>query len=246
MGLIFPKSNEFLPTDLPGLKLWMAGDRSPHTLNVGNVSQADDLSGLGNHPTQVTASLQSAYVADAINGLPGIQSDGVDDLLTLPNAFNNDYLFDATVKSVFVAFRVGGALQSNKRIFTGRIGGSARFGLFSGGSAVPTYHYRNAVPALVGLGDGSTPNFVINTDYIMLLRQNGASIEGYLNSSTPTATAADGNTAPEAALSPTDIGGPGTNVTISEIVVTAITDPTDAEVALTLDYMSNKYGVTLA
>ncbi|MBN4016477.1 hypothetical protein JYT88_01495 [Rhodospirillaceae bacterium AH-315-P19] len=239
-------ASAFSPAGLSGLKLWLAGNRSPFTLNSGNVSQWDDLSGHANHATQATAILQPAYVPSGIAGLPGVKGDGTDDLLTLPTAFNNDYLFDATVKSVFVAIRTGSATQSNKRIFIGQQGSSSRWGLFLGVNYATQYAYRTNVPTTAFLADGSIANLATNTNYILCLRQNGASIEGYANSLTPTATASDGSTTPEVGAYLTNIGGPGANVTISEIIVTSGADPSDAQVQQTLNYLANKYGGTLA
>lgn len=238
-------ASAFSPASILGLKLWLAGNRSPFTLNAGKVSQWDDLSGNGSHAIQSTATLQPAYVASGIGGLPGIKGDGTDDLLELSTTFNNDYLFDATVKTVFAVFRTGGVAQANKRIFTGQQGGSSRFGLFLGVNYAPLYHYRTDAPALGTLADGSIANLALNTNYIMAIRQNGASIEGYLNSLTPTATASDGNTSSETGPVPTNIGGPGSNITIAEIIVTSGVDPSDAQISLTQTYLANKYGVTL-
>ena len=236
----------FSLAEIPGLKLWLAGNRSPFTLNSGNVSQWDDISGSGNHATQATATLQPAYVASGINGLPGIKGDGTDDLLEISNTFNNDHLFDATVKSVFAVFRTGSTTQSNKRVFIGQQGSSSRLGLFLGVNYTTLYTYRTNAPGTAFLTDGSIANLAINTNYIMVLRQNGASIKGYLNSLTPTATASDGSTSAETSTASTNIGGPGTNITISEIIVTSGADPSDAQIALTQTYLANKYGVTLA
>ncbi|PCJ57538.1 MAG: hypothetical protein COA65_09500, partial [Rhodospirillaceae bacterium] len=59
----------FSPASIPGLKLWLAGNRSPFTLNSGKVSQWNDISGNANHAAQATATKQPAYAASGVNGL---------------------------------------------------------------------------------------------------------------------------------------------------------------------------------
>lgn len=76
-ALLKPKA-AFSPLGLPGLKLWLAGNRSALTLNAGNISQWNDVSGNGNHATQGTATRQPAYLANAVGGLPGADFAGDD------------------------------------------------------------------------------------------------------------------------------------------------------------------------
>jgi hypothetical protein len=70
----------FSPAQLSGLVLWLRADLGI-TLNGGNVSAWADQSGLGNHITQGTASLQPLFVASGPNGKPAIRPDGADDFL---------------------------------------------------------------------------------------------------------------------------------------------------------------------
>ncbi len=71
------------PTGLANLLEWHQS--GAWTVSTG-VSQWTDLSGKGNHILQATGSLQGAVVANAINGFPGVQLDGVDDFFS-PNVF---------------------------------------------------------------------------------------------------------------------------------------------------------------
>ncbi len=76
----------FTPASLTSLKLWVKSDTGI-TIATG-VSQWDDLSGNGNHLVQATGASQPVVTASAINGLPAITFDGVDDFMqkafTLP------------------------------------------------------------------------------------------------------------------------------------------------------------------
>jgi hypothetical protein len=67
------------------LKLWLKADQGV-THAAGQVSQWSDQSGVGNHAVQATAGKYPLLVTNAVNGLPAIQFDGVDDFL----AFNLD------------------------------------------------------------------------------------------------------------------------------------------------------------
>lgn len=60
----------FLPSDLSALEVWLEAD-SGITLNGSNVASWTDQSGNA-HSASASSSVQPAYVASAINGLPGI------------------------------------------------------------------------------------------------------------------------------------------------------------------------------
>jgi hypothetical protein len=71
----------FSPASIAGLKLWL--DASQITgLNDGDaVTTWADLSGNGYDATQATGSKKPTYSANALNGKPVVQFDGVDDVL---------------------------------------------------------------------------------------------------------------------------------------------------------------------
>lgn len=68
------------PPDQSNLKVWLKGDAGI-TLNGSDVSAWADQSGNGNDAAQADTAKQPAYVSNALNGIPGVQSDGVDELL---------------------------------------------------------------------------------------------------------------------------------------------------------------------
>lgn len=67
------------PASLPNLKLWAESDQG--TTVATGVSQWNDLSGNGNHLVQAVGAKQPALTAAAINGLPALTFDGVDDFM---------------------------------------------------------------------------------------------------------------------------------------------------------------------
>jgi|GEM_PF-1666807 len=71
----------FTPGEIADLGVWLAGDLSPRTMNGSDVSQWDDLSGNGNHATQVTGSAQPSL--GAVAGLPALVFDGVSEYMTV-------------------------------------------------------------------------------------------------------------------------------------------------------------------
>ncbi len=73
----------FDPSEISGLKLWLRSDTGI-TLNSGNVSQWNDLSGFGNHAGQTDTSAQPALISNAINNLPALR-------------FINDYLTTSSI-----------------------------------------------------------------------------------------------------------------------------------------------------
>jgi hypothetical protein len=67
--LLRPKASGFNPKAIPGLQIWVdASVASSVTLNSGNVSQIDDLSGNSRHLAQGTAANQPAYLTNGRNG----------------------------------------------------------------------------------------------------------------------------------------------------------------------------------
>jgi len=234
-------SSPWLPSDLPGLKLWLAGNRSPFTLNSGNVSQWNDISGGSNHATQGTASLQPAYVSSGINGIPGVLSDETDDLLETTAAFNSDNIFASTQKTIFVVYKSGGSAVSNKRIAIGPTSGdSSVWGHFIAVSNAINWKYRTAVPATATLVG---PTMDTDATYVLAFRHDNSSVKGYANSLTAAASASDGQTSGETSTAKFNINFK-TGGTVAEVIVCSAL--TDAQLAQTMNYLANKYGVTLS
>lgn len=79
--------------------LWLdAADANTITLNGSTVSQWNDKSGNGRNATQATASNQPVYVGSAINNLPAITFDGVNDRLEV----SNESAFDVATFTIFL------------------------------------------------------------------------------------------------------------------------------------------------
>lgn len=69
------------PARLPGLVLWLDAGRITGLVDGDPVATWSDLSGLGNHATQATASKRPTYKVNIVNGRPVVRFDGVDDVL---------------------------------------------------------------------------------------------------------------------------------------------------------------------
>lgn len=78
----------FLPSDIPGLVLWLdADDATTFTFGVGTaVAQWNDKSGQGNHVSQGTAANQPIRTAAQLNGKPTVVFDGSNDVLSKSSA----------------------------------------------------------------------------------------------------------------------------------------------------------------
>ncbi|MFM9983630.1 MAG: PKD domain-containing protein [Flavobacteriales bacterium] len=78
---------QFEPTDLAGLELWVKADTGI-TLNGNFVAQWDDQSGNNRHCTSDFDVIRPTLLDDAINGLPSVSFDGVEDFLQFPEITN--------------------------------------------------------------------------------------------------------------------------------------------------------------
>jgi hypothetical protein len=74
-------SRGWTPKSIAGLRLWFDLATQSGYAADAPVGQLDDKSGLGNHFTQGTESLQPLYKTAQQNGLPGLLFDGTDDYL---------------------------------------------------------------------------------------------------------------------------------------------------------------------
>jgi hypothetical protein len=92
----FVATPSFTPADLTNLRAWYKSDAGI-TIATG-VSQWNDQSGNGNHLVQANPARQPVVTAGAINGLPVITFDGVDDFL-------NDAFTLVQPTTVFAVFR---------------------------------------------------------------------------------------------------------------------------------------------
>lgn len=76
--------NGFMPTQLPGLLIWLDAGRTGYS-NSTSVASFLDFSGKGFNATNDTASKSPTITGNKFNGRLGIQYDGVDDFLICSN-----------------------------------------------------------------------------------------------------------------------------------------------------------------
>ncbi len=106
---------QFSPQDISGLQLWVSAD-SGLTLNGNYVAQWNDQSGNNRHCTSDFDVIRPTLLPNAINGLPAISFDGVEDFMQFPLIDN--------VRTVFWVLRENaGATGSPPRPLLGWIGG---------------------------------------------------------------------------------------------------------------------------
>lgn len=230
---------------LPGRVLWLAANRSPLT-KTGTISQVSDLSGNGNNATQGTESLQPAYTASAINGLPGMTFDATDDVLDLSIPFNIDFFWTQTQKTMFAVIRTPASLPSNKAILVGRDTGEGWYWGFNfGSSGVLQFRYRTA-----GFGANWPTTIIpsVSSTYILALRHDNSTVKGYINSLTvrPEVDASDGITVAD--LGSRDATGllmRGNGGVLAEVIGQSGSALSDAEFNRTMTCLAAKYGITL-
>ncbi len=238
-------ASAFSPADVPGLTLWMAGNRSPFTLNSGNVSQWNDISGSGNHATQATATLQPAYVVSGVNGLPGVDGDATDDVLRLDNSFNTNEIWAQPQKTIFAVIRTGGTLKDNARVFFSlNDAGASAWGVFTRSAGQFDGRYINNASGITTLA--SMTAAATNTNYVLALRHDGASVKFYVNGLATVGTASNATTDVLSSTKTFDVGGPGTDITVAELILQNGVALSDAQFHQTLTYLANKYGITLS
>lgn len=80
-------SSGFGPSNLAGLKLWLKAHAGV-TLNGSTVSNWADQSATGNHAVQSTSTDQPLLVLNALNGMPVIRFDGVNDFFNFTSNLN--------------------------------------------------------------------------------------------------------------------------------------------------------------
>ena len=134
-GALLKPGAAFSPAAIPGLALWLVGNKSPLTMNGSAISQWDDFSGNGNHASQGTATKQPAHAGSDVGGLPAADFDGTNDILAVSAAASIDNLWagggkffvvcnsDDTGTFSRIINKTKRDYHLNTRIFGGRIAG---------------------------------------------------------------------------------------------------------------------------
>jgi len=200
-------SGGFSPLQLNGVVLFVRGDLGV-TLNVGNVSDWGDQSGLGNHLTQGTAGNQPLFVASGLNGKPTVRFDGAGDTLkAAPFTLNQPMTLSLVYKSITV-----GVSAVNDHITDGNTLDSC--GLLSDtASGSETYTFAGGVGNLVSpvLANG----VFAYVDGLI----NGASSSLRSNGVQVAAGNAGANNAAGFALGAGGDGTRSTNIEVAEVII---------------------------
>ncbi|MEL6535918.1 MAG: Calx-beta domain-containing protein, partial [Bacteroidota bacterium] len=85
------------------LVLWLRADSISGLANGDPIPSWADMSGYGHDATQAVAANQPSFIATALNGLPAVQLDGVDDY------FDDAHSYDA--RTVFIVYNFLNSLQ---------------------------------------------------------------------------------------------------------------------------------------
>lgn len=242
-GTLIKPEMAFSPAAISGLVLWLAGNRSPITLNGSGIAQLDDYSGLGNHAVQETATNQPAYTATAIGGLPGATFDDVNDCMTISAATSINDLWSGGGYLVAVASAGSGGFA--------RIADKAQWGIWVNGTTPSFYALFGATTGQWVVSNALTLDqpFLLEVEYDSDNAANDAvlRIDGGGTTSqpqTPTGTyntdAANnlilGNTA--SAVNPWD--GPISEVALYESI------PSASEQMTLRNHFAAKYGIVLS
>jgi len=100
------QKEEDVPIAIPvdGLNLWLKADVFELLSNGDAVGSWTDSSGNNNHAEQTIGDRQPKYITDALNGLPSIRFDGIDDYYIINNTVFNGINTGATIFLVLKHF----------------------------------------------------------------------------------------------------------------------------------------------
>lgn len=220
------KAGAFTPAQLTSLRAWFKSDVGI-TIATG-VSQWNDQSGNANHLVQATGGAQPVVTAGAINGLPAITFDGVDDHMVAAFAL-------AQPTTIFIVFS-----QPTWTVFDSVYDGAAVVNDMSlqQASASPGLAIRAGVAAVALNNNLPTATFGLVTAIY-----NGASSELQVNNTAATTgdPGANGGAGIRLGARGDGAGGFG-NVSIAEVIVMAAV-ATAGERASMRAYSQARYGV---
>ena len=232
---IGPVGLQFLPTDIEGLQLWLdANDAATlfqdaaGTIPAGAgdvVGHWADKSGLGNDATQSTTALKPTLQFNIVNGLPVVRGDVTDDVMgmSIPSV-TNETLFFVISHAVNNAVGVvmASSLDENRPTYA---------------VAVNTLNYRyNSVNTAVSVPDETAP-------IIVIMKHDGTNASIAINGGTPVVAAVASIAHVYNLLFARALG----NQLHGDIGEGGIYDDSisSAGEASLLNYLSNKWGITL-
>ena len=221
-----PRRGGFTPRQLTNLRGWWKSDTG--ITIVTGVSQWNDQSGQNNHLVQATGASQPVVTAAAINGLPAITFDGVDDFMAVSFTL-------AVPLTIFVVFRQV-TWTSSDIVYDGNLDLRTRLaqsattpGLVAGGSGGITLAQNNGL--------------AVDTFGLTTAIYNGASSVFQVNNLTET-TGTTGSASPDGIT----LGARGSkavgfgNIGVAEVIIMAAV-ATAGERASVRAYSQARYGV---
>lgn len=171
----FRLSSGFKPSQIPGLQLWLDASQIVGLNDGDAVGTWNDLSGNGNDATQGTASKQPTFQTNEQNGKPGVQGDGVDDVL--------DFASAVVPTSNFTIYFVGKLTSSANTVrWMGNCDSSSADGfimLSLAGGAMKRWILRRSAGGGADITLAGTQ--AAGTTYCNTLTLSGAGSTGYVN-----------------------------------------------------------------
>ena len=213
----------FSPSSLTNLRAWYKSDVGI-TIATG-VSQWNDQSGNGNHLVQATGGAQPVVTAAAINGLPAITFDGVDDRMAVAFALVQPITVFAVVRQdtwVSTRYLWDGATSDTMRCFQ-----------------------QTATPGIsiaAGSTIGPNNNLAVATFGLITAVYDGASGALQINSTAETAGAIGAGNGGGITLGARANGTVPGNIAFAEVIVMAA-NATAGERASMRAYSQARYGV---
>lgn len=222
----------FTPADVSTLEFWVdASDLSTLTIDgSNNVSQWDDKSGNGNHATQGIAADQPLLVMNELNNHPILRFDGVSEWMDIPDNWQLGSIWELAVGK----FGSSAAVQS----ITGSYGGE-RFHiqrLSAGG-----FRWQVGFNPAVTISTAGDTNW-----HLFELKHIGSDVEAFLDGTSQ----GTGSKTQTGDVDNLGIGsvlhgdGAFLNGDIAEIIMASA--PTANEITNIRQYISRKYGMTIA
>jgi len=168
-------SSAFSPASIAGLQLWLDASQIVGLNDGDAVGTWSDLSGNGNDATQATASKKPTFQTNEQNGKPGVQGDGVDDVLD----FASSVVPTSNFTIYFVAKLTSGA---NTVRWMGNANGGSSDGFIMislAGEAMKYWILRRSAGGGADITLAGTQ--AVGTTYCNTLTLSGSGSTGYVN-----------------------------------------------------------------